>query len=116
MRLGSITVVFPDGRLAISDIVLAEKIEPHVQAYLQSSWSGCLGGTIDEESYFDIISKTGFRQVEIVARHALASQELDEMACCPGPEFAPAPAKEDLAVVQGKVVNIKFTAVKPQIS
>ena len=109
-------ILKPGGRLAISDIVLAEKIEPHVQTRLQSSWSGCVGGTIDEESYFDIISQAGFRQFETVARHALVSQELDEMACCPGPEFTPVPAKEDLAVVQGKVVSIKFTAVKPQIS
>jgi SAM-dependent methyltransferase len=109
-------ILKPGGRLAISDIVLTEKIEPHVQARLQSTWSGCLGGTIAEESYFDIISKAGFRQVKIVASHALASQELDEMVCCPGPEFTPAPAKEDLAVVQGKVVSIKFTALKPQIS
>jgi SAM-dependent methyltransferase len=106
-------ILKPGGRLAISDIVLAEKIEPHVQTRLQSSWSGCVGGAIDEESYFDIISQAGFRQFEIVARHALVSQELDEMACCPGPEFTPVPAKEDLAVVQGKVVSIKFTAVKP---
>lgn len=109
-------ILKPGGRLAISDIVLTEKIEPHVQARLQSTWSGCLGGAIDEESYFDIIRKVGFSQPEIVACHALASQELDEMACCPGPEFTLAPAKGDLAVVQGKVVSIKFTAVKPQIS
>jgi SAM-dependent methyltransferase len=109
-------ILKPGGRLAISDIVLTEKIEPHVQARLQSTWSGCLGGGIDEESYLDIISKVGFSQPEIIARHTLASQELDEMACCPGPEFTRAPAKGDLSLVQGKVVSIKFTAVKPQIS
>jgi SAM-dependent methyltransferase len=109
-------ILKPGGRLAISDVVLAEKIAPHVQTRLQSSWPGCVGGTIDEESYFDIINQAGFRQFEIVARHALTSQELDEMVCCPGPEFTPVPAKEDLAVVQGKVVSIKFTAVKSQIS
>ena len=109
-------ILKPDGRLAISDIVLAEKIEPRVKARLQSTWSGCLGGAIDEESYFDTIRKAGFRRVEIVARHAIASQELDEMSCCPGPEFTPPPAKEDLAAVHGKVVSIKFTAVKPRIS
>jgi SAM-dependent methyltransferase len=109
-------ILKPGGRLAISDIALTERIDPHVHARLQSTWSGCLGGAIDEESYFDIIRKVGFSQPEIAARHALASQELDEMACCPGPEFALAPAKGDLSVVQGKVVSIKFTAVKPQIN
>ena len=105
-------ILKPEGRLAISDIVLAEKIEPQLIARLRSTWSGCLGGAIDEESYFDTISKAGFGRVKIVARHPLPSQELDEMACCPGPEFAPAPAKADLAAVQGKVVSIKFTAEK----
>ena len=109
-------ILKPGGRLAISDIVLTERIDPHVRARLQSTWSGCMGGAIDEESYFDIIRKIGFSQPAIVARHALASRELDEMACCPGPEFALAPAKGDLSEVQGKVVSIKFTAVKPQIS
>jgi SAM-dependent methyltransferase len=108
-------ILKPGGRLAISDIVLTDKIEPHLRVRLQSSWSGCLGGAIDEASCFDVISNAGFSQVEIAARHALASQELDEMACCPGPEFTPTPAKEDLAVVQGKVISIKFTAVKPRI-
>jgi len=44
------------------------------------------------------------------------SKELEAMACCPGEEFTPAPAKGDLAVVQGKVTSIKFTAVKPSLS
>lgn len=109
-------ILKPGGRLAISDIVLTERIEPHVQARLRSTWSGCLGGAIDEEGYFNIVRKVGFSQPEIVACHALASQELDEMACCPGPEFALAPAKGDLSTLQGKVVSIKFTAVKSQIS
>jgi SAM-dependent methyltransferase len=109
-------ILKPGGRLAISDIVLTEKIEPHLQARLHSTWSGCLGGAIDEDSYFDIIRKAGFSQPEIVARHALASQELDNMACCPGPEFTRVPASEDVSAVRGKVVSIKFTAVKRQVS
>jgi len=42
----------------------------------------------------------------------LTPQELEAMASCPGEEFTPATAKEDLAVVQGNVVSIKFTATK----
>lgn len=109
-------ILKPGGRLAISDVVLSEKIEPHLRVRLQSTWSGCLGGAIDEESYFDTISKAGFGQIETVARHTLPVQELNEMACCPGPQFTPAPAKEDLVAVQGKVLSIKFTAVRPKNS
>jgi len=109
-------ILKPAGRLAISDIVYTEKIDPQVQERFQSTWAGCVGGAIDEDGYFEMVGKVGFRQVEIVARHALPPKELEAMACCPGPEFTPAPAKEDLASVQGKVASIKFTAVKPEIS
>ena len=109
-------ILKPAGRLAISDIVYTEKIDPKVQERFQSTWAGCVGGAIDEDGYFEMVRKVGFRQVEVVARHQLPAKELEAMACCPGPEFTPVPAKEDLDVVQGKVTSIKFTAVKPQIS
>ena len=106
-------ILKPGGRLAISDIDYSENVDPQVLERFRSTWSGCVGGAIDEESYFEIVRKAGFSQLEIVARHPLPPKELEEMTCCPGPEFTPAPAKEDLAVVQGKVVSIKFTASKP---
>ncbi|MFQ6031512.1 MAG: methyltransferase domain-containing protein, partial [Candidatus Zixiibacteriota bacterium] len=107
-------ILKPGGRLAISDIVMTEKVDTEVKGRFQSTWAGCVGGAIEEDSYFEIVRKAGFRQVEVVARHPLPPKELEAMACCPGPEFTPAPAKEDLAVVQGKVVSIKFIAIKPQ--
>ncbi len=62
------------------------------------------------------MSRAEFVGVKIVARHTLTPDELKAMACCPGEEFTPAPAKEDLAVVQGKVTSIKFRAVKRSFS
>lgn len=109
-------ILKPGGRLAISDIVYTERIDPQVQERFQSTWAGCVGGAIEEDSYFEIVRKVGFGEVDVVARHPLPPKELEAMACCPGPEFTPAPAKEDLDVVQGKVTSIKFTAVKPQFS
>jgi SAM-dependent methyltransferase len=100
------------GRLAISDIVYAEEIDPEVHKRFQSSWAGCVGGAIEEEHYFQIVQDAGFTAVEVVARHPLQPNELEEMSCCPGPEFTPAPEKEDIASVQGKVVSIKFRAKK----
>ena len=106
-------VLKPGGRLAISDIVYSGKIDPQVRDRFQSTWAGCVGGAIEEDTYFEILHDTGFADIEVVARHTLAFKELEEMACCPGPEFAPAPAKEDIASVEGKVVSIKFRASKP---
>jgi SAM-dependent methyltransferase len=109
----ALRILKPGGRLAISDIVYSEKVDPQVLERFQSSWPGCVGGSIDQESYFEIVNEAGFRRLETVAQHPLPPKELEEMACCPGPEFSPAPAKDDLAVVQEKVISIKFTASKP---
>jgi SAM-dependent methyltransferase len=100
------------GRLAISDIVYAGRIDPEVRERFQSSWAGCVGGAIEEDRYFQIVQDAGFTAVEFVARHPLKPKELEEMACCPGPEFTPVPANEDVASVEGKVISIKFRASK----
>ena len=103
------------GRLAISDIVFGGEINPQVRKRFQASWAGCVGGAIEEDRYFQILQDVGFAHVDIVARHPLLAKELEQMACCPGPEFTPAPAKDDIASVEGKVISIKFRAGKPKI-
>jgi hypothetical protein len=62
------------------------------------------------------VRQAGFEEFKIIARHTLAPEELEAMACCPGEEFFPAPAKEDIESVQGKVTSVKFTAVKASTS
>ncbi|MDI6821630.1 MAG: methyltransferase domain-containing protein [Actinomycetota bacterium] len=111
----ALRILRPGGRFAISDIVLTENINPELQERFRSTWAGCLGGAIIEEDYLQMVRQAGFAEIKIVARHTLTPEELGAMACCPGEEFTPAPAKEDLAVVQGKVTSIKFTAVKPSL-
>ena len=106
-------ILRPGGWIAISDIVFTENIDPDLQERLQATWTGCLGGAIAEEDYLNIVKQAGFAEIQIVARHTLAPEELEAMACCPSTEFSPAPAKEDLAAIQGKVTSIKFTAVTP---
>ncbi|MFQ5775280.1 MAG: methyltransferase domain-containing protein [Kiloniellaceae bacterium] len=106
-------VLKPGGRLAISDIVYTGRIDPQVHERFRSTWAGCVGGAIEEDRYFQIVHDAGFTRAEVVARHPLQPKELEEMACCPGPEFTPVPAKEDIASVAGKVVSIKFRAGKP---
>ena len=108
-------VLKPGGRLAITDIVYGEEINPQVCERFQASWAGCVGGAIEEDRYFQILQDVGFEHVEIVARHPLLAKELEQMACCPGPEFTPAPAKDDIASVEGKVISSKFRTGKPKI-
>jgi hypothetical protein len=103
----------PGGRLAISDIIYSQEIDPEVRRRFQSTWAGCVGGAIEEDGYFRVLRDAGFTDIEVVSRHPLETSELEEMACCPGPQFTPAPAPEDLASVDGKVVSVKFRANKP---
>lgn len=102
----------PGGRIAISDIVLTENIDPELRERFQSTWPGCLGGAITENDYFQTVKNAGFVEIRMVASHQLSPAELTAMACCPGGEYTPPPAQEDLAAVQGKVSSIKFKAVK----
>ena len=106
-------ILKPGGRLAISDVMLTATIEPTLQSRFQSTWAGCLGGAISEKEYWQVMKNAGFEEIQVVKRHRLAPDELAAMACCPGSDFSPAPAKEDLAVAQGKVASIKFKALKP---
>ena len=106
-------VLKPGGRLAISDIVYEEKIDPYVQEHFRETWPGCVGGSIEEHAYFEVVTNAGFTELQIIARHRLPPKELEEMACCPGQEFTPTPDRSDLDMVQGKVASVKFTAIKP---
>ena len=105
-------VLKPRGRLAFSDVEYSEMPDAEVQSRFVATWAGCLGGAVNEQHYFELIRRAGFGDIRVIARHPLEEAELREMACCPGPEFTPQPEPRDLAAVQGKVVSIKFVAVK----
>ena len=105
-------ILKPGGRLAISDIVTIGDVDPKIGKYFRSIWAGCTGGAIPEDEYLKIVQDVGFSQLQVVARHILGPKELDEMASCPGKKFSPIFSEEKLAQMQGKIVSIKFTAVK----
>jgi len=104
----------PGGRLAISDIVLTEAIDLPQRQRFQENWAGCLGGAMSAADYWQTIKNAGFVKIMVVSRHILTPRELKAMASCPGEEFTSAPAQEDLDAVQGKVVSVKFSALKPE--
>lgn len=106
-------ILRPGGRLAISDMMWTEEIAPDLEASFQSTWAGCVGGALPAERYFETVRQAGFEHISVVGEHPFFAGELDEMACCPGPDFTPKPARADLDAVQGKLTSIKFTAHKP---
>ncbi len=106
-------ILRPGGRIAISDVVLTESLAPGLRMRFQATWAGCLGGAVQEEEYWQTVRRAGFVEIRVVARYPLKGEELVAMACCPGAEFTPPPAREDLSSVEGKVASVKFTATKP---
>jgi arsenite methyltransferase len=108
-------ILRPGGRIAISDIILTEAVTSELQARFESTWAGCLGGAVPEEDYWRTIRQSGLTEVRVVVRHVLTPEELEAMVCCPGKEFTPPVSKEDLTAVEGKVVSVKFTAVRPAL-
>ena len=105
-------ILRPGGRVAISDVILIASIPPPIRERFRATWAGCLGGAIEADDYFRIIEEAGFTEIEVLSRHTLDPEGLRAMAGCPGDEFTPAPAEEDVAAADGKVASIKFTAVK----
>jgi SAM-dependent methyltransferase len=106
-------ILRPGGRIAISDVVFTERIAPDLQDRFRATWAGCLGGAVREEEYWQTVGRAGFAEIQVVARYPLKGQELAAMASCPGEEFTPPPAREDLRLVEGKAASVKFTATKP---
>ncbi len=109
-------ILKPCGRLAISDIVFTENIDPELRERFRSTWSGCLGGAIPEEENWQAVRQAGFAGIQIVVSHTLTPEELETLACCPGEEFTPPPSTEDRVLVEGKVASVKFRAVKPPLA
>ena len=103
-------ILRPGGRLAISDMVWTEELATDLEASFQSTWAGCVGGALPAKRYFETVRQAGFEHISVVGEHPFSAVELDEMACCPGPEFTPKPAQAVLDAVQGKIASIKFTA------
>ena len=108
-------ILKPCGRIAVSDILLSEHLDPKVEEALRANWSGCLGGAAVEEDYWRIIESAGFVELSIVSRHVLSPDELFVISCCPGEDFSNAPPPEILMATQGKAESVKFRARKPTV-
>ena len=108
-------ILKPGGRIAVSDILLTEHLDPDLEETLRANWSGCLGGAAVEQDYWRIIESAGFAELSVVSRHVLNPDELFVISCCPGEDFSSAPPPEILAAAQGKAESVKFSARKPTV-
>ena len=84
-------VLKPNGRVAVSDIVVRGDIPPPVRRSLEL-WVGCVAGALTEDQYRDTLAAAGFTDIELEttrvykatdARALLADSGLDADALAP---------------------------------
>ncbi|MEM2102593.1 MAG: arsenite methyltransferase [Candidatus Bathyarchaeia archaeon] len=101
-------VLKPDGRLMISDIVLAkelpEAVKKNVEAYV-----GCLSGAIKKDEYLKIIRAAGFRKIKI---HEETHFPIELMANDPTAKAI----AQNLKIPKDKIKEIAETAISIKIS
>ena len=100
-------VLKPGGRLAVSDVVTKGEVPLAIRRSMLL-WVGCIAGALDDDSYRDKLSATGFQSIEIEptriydvndARAFLSSEGVDVDAIAPE--------------VEGKFMSAFVRATKP---
>lgn len=109
----ALRILKPGGRLAFADLVLAGDIDPGARERLRFAWQGGLGGAIPQEDYLEIVRNAGFEKIDVVSSDVLTADEIAGIAICPGKKFVTPADERDLERIEGKVMSLKFMAVKP---
>lgn len=63
-------VIKPGGHFSVSDIVLQGVLPANLQKSAEM-YAGCVAGAIQEESYLNMLKKTGFKNVEVQKRKTI---------------------------------------------
>lgn len=108
-------VLRPDGRLAISDVVLSRPLAPELTEVM-ALWTGCIAGALVEEDATALMEASGFEQVTIEATNVFGRSELEGLASGPRPEDLPANADLDtlIANFDGVIRSASLRATKPR--
>ncbi|RZN41580.1 MAG: methyltransferase domain-containing protein [Methanosarcinales archaeon] len=85
-------VLKPDGRVLISDIVTEGELPDDIRQSFDA-WTECIAGAVETQEYLDTITKAGFRDVTVVAKHPFCDHGMDDR-------------------LAGKIVSIQIQAYK----
>jgi len=95
-------ILRPGGLLLLSDLVLAEKIDPHLHKRLRSDHAGCLGRAVATEDHLQLLKRLTF-EILSVDNNNLSAADLETIACYPDLDLHGTPDSEDLLQLQGKM-------------
>jgi SAM-dependent methyltransferase len=85
----SFRVLTPDGRFAISDMVLSRPL-PSELASVMALWTGCIAGALTEEEVVSGLQAAGFTDVTVEPTTVFGRDELEGLAAGLAPEDIPA--------------------------
>lgn len=98
------------GRLAIADIITMKEIPSKLRTQA-GMWCGCLGGTLTAEEYKEILTKVGFKDIEVVPAH-LYTKSIIESTFLQDKNLEDVIKDVDLEVVDGAFAGAYIKAKK----
>ncbi|AGA68476.1 methylase involved in ubiquinone/menaquinone biosynthesis [Desulfitobacterium dichloroeliminans LMG P-21439] len=105
----SYRVLKPQGRFAVSDIVLKRPLPEKIRDSILA-WAGCIAGAMTEEEYRGKLSNAGFENIELLVTREYDLEDpslqgmLEELT------------EEEIKEFQGAVVSCFIWATKPRIN
>jgi ubiquinone/menaquinone biosynthesis C-methylase UbiE len=103
-------VLKPDGRFAVSDVVVHGDIPAEVRKSVLL-WVGCLAGALQDTEYWSKLADAGFEAIEIEPTRVYQIEKLRTFLIGQGVDVDAIAAQVD-----GKVVGAFIRAKKPLIS
>jgi arsenite methyltransferase len=103
-------VLTPGGRFAVSDIIVQGELPPTLRQDLES-WSGCIAGALEEETYRSLLHAAGFVDIEIEVTRRYS---LDEIATSGASASVATLSAEERHDVDGRFVSAFIRAHKPK--
>jgi SAM-dependent methyltransferase len=68
-------VLVPGGRFAVSDIIFRGYVPAMLRTDMES-WSGCIAGALEEQTYRQLLADAGFTDVEFEVTRRYALQDI----------------------------------------
>jgi len=100
-------VLKPGGRFAVSDVVIRGEVPAAVRSSMEL-WVGCVAGALEEREFRDLLTRTGFVEVDIEPTRVYAFEDARTVLAGAGLDTA-AIARE----VSGRIMGAFIRARKP---
>ena len=103
-------VLKPGGRFAVSDVVVQGDLPAALRKSMEL-WAGCIAGALEETTYRQLLSESGFANVGVEVTRIYDAQDLAASECC-GDSLATQSGFTELTASGGRLVSAFVRARK----